>query len=535
MALSNEQKTEIARLFLVSFNAAPGTYYMSLADSVINSGASMRDIALAIPTLDPFKATYPTFLPNQEFATRLINNLVKNSASDTAKAQAILEANSLLNSGTSRGDLVLALSNVIAKISTADPTWGGLARQVNNQLAASDYYTSTILRGSTDLNELRSVVANITDTQPGISLASVTLNSASLDESDSNDGSFSSSITLTLLGDRFNGANGLTLGEVENLPIGLSARLVKLNDVTAQLSITGKATAHSSLDTLNTVQISFDSEDLLSGLIPSNNDDLTLTLNFQDVWPNIEDELVIIDDTPTGELVINLGATLKTITHAGALVNVSSDALALVVDANLASVPAAAEDATVGTVRFLGGQESNDYQASPLGDHITPGGGSDTVTLGAGLDTVVFSAPGTVGVVLITGFTPGADGDVLDFSKILGTSVTDSLDHIDTNIAASSAASWDNGSVLLALTEEDIDASGVAALFGSASYLAAPTTAKKAVVLTADVTGMTKIWSVINTSGSGVTTIASSEISLIGMLTDVNNFELAGFDAANFL
>lgn len=536
MALSNEQKTEVSRLFLVAFNATPGVYYMNLVDSVVNAGASLRDIALAIPTLDQFKETYPTFLSNDQFASRLVNNLVGTSASDAAKAQAVLDATSSLNAGASRGELILALSNVIAKISPTDPNWGGLARQVDNQLAASDYYTSVLLQGSTNLVELRSVVANITSTQPGSSRATVSFDSASLSESDSNNGSFSTPVTLSLLGDRFNGANGTEIGTVENLPTGLTARLVKINDATVQLSLSGAATSHSSLDTISSVRVTFDAEDLVSGLIPSNNSSLNLTLNFQDVWPRIEDDRVTIDDTPTAELLINLSGDAKAITHAGVLVNVSSDALELVTDANLTGVPMATEGEAVGSVRFLGGQESNDYQASPLGDHITPGGGSDTLTLGAGTDTVVFSTPGTVGVILITGFTPGADGDVLDFSRILGTSVTDSIeDYIDTNIAASSAASWDNGSVLLALTEEDADATDVAALFGSSSYLAAPATAKKAVVLTADVTGMTKIWSVINKSGAGVTTIASSEISLIGMLTDVNNFELAGFDPANFL
>ena len=534
MALSNEQKTEVARLFLVSFNAAPGVYYMNVADSVINAGASISDIALAIPTLDQFKATYPTSLSNQEFATRLITNLVQNSASNTAKAQAILDAVSFLNSGTSRGDLILALSNVTAKISPTDPTWGGLARQVNNQLAASEYYTSVLLQGSTNLSELRSVVANITSTQPGSSRATVVLDSTILSESDSNNGSFSSFVTLSVLGDSLNGANGTDIGRVENLPAGLSAMLVKVNDVTAQLSLRGNATTHSSLDSIDNVQIAFDSEDLVSGLIPSNNTSLTLSLNFQDVWPIIEDDLVI-KDTPTAELVINLAGAVKTITHAGVSVDVSEDDLELVTDANLAGVTAAAEGETVGSVRFVGGQASNDYIASPLGDHITPGGGCDTVTLGAGKDTVVFSAPGTVGVILITGFTHGADGDVLDLTNILDSSVTDDLDYIDSNIAPSSAKSWVNGGVILVLTQEDADATDVAAFFGSASYLQAPTTARKAVVLTADVTGMTRIWSVINKSGDGVQTIVSSEISLIGILTDVNNFEFAGFDAANFL
>jgi hypothetical protein len=184
-------------------------------------------------------------------------------------------------------------------------------------------------------------------------------------------------------------------------------------------------------------------------------------------------------------------------------------------------------------VTFIGTTQANVYVASPLGDHITPGGGADTVTLGASTDTVVFPKVGTTGVLTIQNFTPGAEGDVLDFSNFLVETGTDNIDYVDTNASATTAIDWANGDVLMALTEADIDEAGVAALFGS--YFEAPTTAAKLIVMTADVTGDTKIWAVTNLSGTGVNTIDDDEILLIGILEDISNFEMAGFAIPNFI
>ena len=54
-------------------------------------------------------------------------------------------------------------------------------------------------------------------------------------------------------------------------------------------------------------------------------------------------------------------------------------------------------------------------------------------------------------------------------------------------------------------------------------------------MLTADVTGDTKVWYIANSSGTGVGTIDSSEVVQVATLVGVNNLELAGFAAANFL
>ncbi len=85
-----------------------------------------------------------------------------------------------------------------------------------------------------------------------------------------------------------------------------------------------------------------------------------------------------------------------------------------------------------------------------------------------------------------------------------------------------------------------MEAGNIVNLFGT--HLAHPTTAAKLVILSADIMGNTKVWFVTNYSGSGVvggsetnfSRIALNEVTLVGILEDVNNLALAGFEIGNF-
>lgn len=531
MAMTNAQKAEMYRFFIVAFDAAPGVVYMNQLDEALSAGMTTKQIVNVFTQKSVFTDSYPSFLSNEQFATLLVNNVVKSAATEAAKAQAVSDISAALQVGLTRGDVIFNVFTNIAAKSSSDLTWGNLVKQMNNQVAAADYYTAVLLRASTDVNELKSVIANISPTQAGTSQAALTYSATVLAESTRNDGSISTTLTISVIGDKFKGAVGTTVGTVENVPTGLIAKLTKLTDTSAQLSLVGTATAHSDADSTNNLKVSFNYQDFLSGLNPSNGSMPNLELAFRDLWPSVASNTITINQLPTEDLVINLSS--DTVTHGGVSVSPSTGLYSDAVNVNLGGMPTPPAGATVGGVMFIGTTQNNTYVASPLGDQITPGGGNDTVTLGAGTDTVVFPTNAGAGVLTIKNFTPGADGDVLDFSNFLIETGTDNIDYVDTNASAATAIDWANGDVLMALTEADLDQAGVASLFGT--YFDAPTTAAKLIVLTADVTGNTKIWAVTNLSGSGVSTIADDEILLIGILDGVSNFEMAGFSPPNFI
>ncbi|NMC57188.1 MAG: hypothetical protein GYA50_08215 [Eubacteriaceae bacterium] len=82
---------------------------------------------------------------------------------------------------------------------------------------------------------------------PPPAIKSVTFSSTVFEESSNNDGSISTTSTITLIADTFTGnANDELQGvSYSNLPAGLTAHVIKTSDTTATLSFTGKASSHS--------------------------------------------------------------------------------------------------------------------------------------------------------------------------------------------------------------------------------------------------------------------------------------------------
>jgi len=76
MAITAEARTEIITLVVGMFGAAPGASVLSDLVAAKDSGASVKQIAANIANTVEFKSIYPTFLTNQEFATKFVNNLV---------------------------------------------------------------------------------------------------------------------------------------------------------------------------------------------------------------------------------------------------------------------------------------------------------------------------------------------------------------------------------------------------------------------------------------------------------------------------
>jgi hypothetical protein len=163
MALTSTTQTNLYRFFAIAFNAAPGVTYMNQLYAAAQT-MTVQQIVNVFTTKPEFTSTYPTFLLDADFATKLINNVVGTSASDTAKAAAIAQVQSALTAGLSRGDVVYNIFNNLASL-TGDATWGGTATLLANKVAYAKYYTEVMLGGASatpSLTDLQAVLANVT-------------------------------------------------------------------------------------------------------------------------------------------------------------------------------------------------------------------------------------------------------------------------------------------------------------------------------------------------------------------------------------
>ena len=520
----------VARLYWASFDRVPDYGGLLFWNGILRNGAQFADVANCFVYSPEFVARYGADTSDATFVKLLYNNALGRLPDAPGEGYWL---NALAN-GMSRGQVLNGFAQ------SAE-----LAGKLAMQTRAVAAYATMNERSPTaaELTGLPAALETLLVKVAASANGSLVWSGNGLQESTANDGSIAGTLLIEASGDTFKGAIGAKLGAVASVPKGLTANLVKANDSVATRSLTGKATAHDAASSISSLSVTFTSADFASGKAPSGAARTDLAVDFVDMLLYVSGTKLTANIAPNLTLTVDLVAdSLKL--GSGVLTPIGGT-MSSVVDVDFSAIPAATTSSTSTTTKtatktttssivFKGGPEANKYVASPLGDSITGGGGNDMITLGAGADTVILPAAAGSGITQISGFTAGSGGDVLKLSAFLTSTKTANLTVIDTNVAAAATPkAWVNGDVLLAIGTTSLSASDVAGLFGT--YLAVPTTARKAVMLTADVTGDTKVWYITNSSGTGVGSIDSAEVEQVATLVGLNNLELAGFAAANFL
>ena len=157
-------RDDLYRFFSIAFGAAPGVTYMGQLLDAANAGMSIKAIVNVFTAKPQFLETYPATLSNQEYAQRLVENVVGTSATATAKAEAVTDIVAALSppANWTRGDITYAIFNNLAKKPANDVNWAATAKKMANQVTYAKYYTETIKGDSTDLEKLRSVITAVT-------------------------------------------------------------------------------------------------------------------------------------------------------------------------------------------------------------------------------------------------------------------------------------------------------------------------------------------------------------------------------------
>jgi len=148
---------------VVAFSAAPGVEYMNQLAEAYNAGMTVKQIVNIFTTKTQFTSTYADSMSNADFATLLVTNVVKDSASAATKAQAVNDIVTALASW-SRGETIYQIFGNLAAMSPSDPNWGNTALQFNNQTAVGRYFTEVMHNATTDMPTLKAVVGSVTPT-----------------------------------------------------------------------------------------------------------------------------------------------------------------------------------------------------------------------------------------------------------------------------------------------------------------------------------------------------------------------------------
>ncbi|MBD8049689.1 M10 family metallopeptidase [Limnohabitans radicicola] len=150
------------QFFITAFNAAPGVTYMDQLAAAYRAGMSVKQIVDVFTTKSQFTDVYPTSLSHGQLAQALVNNIVKTSASDVTKQQAVKDITDALDSpGWTVGRVIYQVFGNLANFSYSDPEWGNTAKQFANEIAIAKMYTDTLGQNSTEMSTLKSVITPV--------------------------------------------------------------------------------------------------------------------------------------------------------------------------------------------------------------------------------------------------------------------------------------------------------------------------------------------------------------------------------------
>lgn len=195
MAITINQRNDITKLVVAMFNAAPGATYLSeLVSFYEASGNSLPALASALANTTAFKAINPSFQLASEFATSFLTPLGLQG-----NQEAIDFITAKFNAGVNKGQIILEAGTALNN-STA-PAFADAKAILNNKTIVADYFSVAKGVQQTDINQLKSVIANVTAASSSVDTAKTAV--------DNGAGAPTSSIfTLTTGTDNLTGTSG---------------------------------------------------------------------------------------------------------------------------------------------------------------------------------------------------------------------------------------------------------------------------------------------------------------------------------------
>lgn len=207
MAITAEARTEIIQLVVGMFGAAPGASVLSDLVAAKEAGQTVKQIAANVANTAEFKSIYPTFLTNQEFAERFVNNLVGSEVAAADKAAAVTILVGQLNAGATRSNVVVDAINAVKAVPSTNTAWANAAAALANKVSVATYYSVDKQLSGASLAALQNVIATVTSTAASVTAANTAVDGTA---------NVGQVFTLTTGADTFNGGAGVdTFNAVE--------------------------------------------------------------------------------------------------------------------------------------------------------------------------------------------------------------------------------------------------------------------------------------------------------------------------------
>jgi len=168
MSITSEVRNDLIALVVGMYQAAPGTAQLTSLVETYNSNRSMAALAKGLESTAEFKAAYPVFLSNVEFATRVVDNILEGRVAAADRTWAIDTLVAALNKGDGRAELILTA--VIELQKTTNTAWANAKAAFLNQVDVATYHTVTLEKAGT-LEERKAVIADVDQNAASVTTA----------------------------------------------------------------------------------------------------------------------------------------------------------------------------------------------------------------------------------------------------------------------------------------------------------------------------------------------------------------------------
>ncbi len=153
--IPTQERTNIIKLVVGMFNAAPGAAYLSEFTTAYQAmGNSLPALATALGNTGAFKALYPSYLSSQEFANKFLTTLglqANQEAQDWVAAK--------VNAGEAYSSVILQALTAINN--TNDAAFADAKALLNNKTTVAEYYSVTKGASSEDLGTLQGTLGAV--------------------------------------------------------------------------------------------------------------------------------------------------------------------------------------------------------------------------------------------------------------------------------------------------------------------------------------------------------------------------------------
>lgn len=161
MATAQEQQ-ELIQLVVGMFGATPGADNLAALEAILDGGATIDEIAVALAANPLLETIYASTLSNEDFATAFVGDILGDEVTAENLQVGIDVITGLLNDGASRGEVVQIATTFLANTSVDDVNFGAAAQAFANKVEVATSHSVTNGLSAATLEELTAVVSDVT-------------------------------------------------------------------------------------------------------------------------------------------------------------------------------------------------------------------------------------------------------------------------------------------------------------------------------------------------------------------------------------